>query len=260
MITIGSSTVTSPYRLKSVDITNITGKTVLSKYKFKLFEAAIEYIKTSNHSTKTLLNEILGFSSSNCKAFKELSIDNSFFFPDSITQETTYFIIICYLRDFYQNKHMQDVLPILTSKSLNIWTNNQLEISSLKLKDNYIGNIKVKSGMVSFMDSQYKVFPSVQLSKLVTTKYDDLDMSACKYTSKIEKLKLNKVFHNQIYISRGKCLGAVKYFLEQMVIAYSLDKHKRKIAKDTYVKGLEIDDLKFKDSRIYYAGRQKLNQ
>ncbi|MFN8770393.1 MAG: ankyrin repeat domain-containing protein [Neisseriaceae bacterium] len=177
--------------------------------KLKLFEQGVDYIITSKATTPELIREILGFSNTKCEAFKKLSIDNSWLFADAITRETTYFMVLCCFKD------------------VNIA--NKIEIPS-----RYINEVSLKGNIISFTKEPYTKV-KIKFDKLRTA-YNSISFS---YTNKTNKLNIKELFHNHIH-DNGKCRGSVKYWLEEMAKAYSLNKAKRTKHKDKFVKSLEI--------------------
>lgn len=214
----------------------IKGESYTKELKLLLFEDAIDYIKNSLLPINQLLDEIMGFKDSRCGAFKKLSIDNSFFFPSAITQEITYLIIICFIKEKYLEIQFKN--DIIDYTKIIDWLSKIYK--NVKLNKSFLYNLKLKLNQIYFSDSIYQKFPPIQLIK-----FFNLEKIQFYNTSKPQLLKINELFHNHIYEDNGRCLGAIKYFLEEMVKAYSLNKTQRNIHKNNYIKSLEVENFDF---------------
>lgn len=202
-----------------------------SATKYRLFESAVDYILTYNQEDLNLLHEILGLSHTSCQAFDQYTrppkvLFSSCFSP-SLTRETTYFIIICYLRNLQRNNELNNTKII--SNSIKEWFKNLMESSAYDIEvgmfikgvDLYSNEILVKEGKISFNCNHYMKHITIKLKKL-TSYYKD---NVIRYTKKADNIYNNCVDANE----EGYCLGLVKYFLEERfrIDDYDLKNNKR---------------------------------
>ncbi len=221
---------------------------VAAKEKPFLFEEGLDYIITAKRITSKLVKEVLDLETSSCSAYRRFKIDSGFFSPKGIARETTYYLIICYLKHQVSAgvKFSDGYVP--KGNEVTAWLEKVLGSNNIvNVPTPFLNEVSIKNQQVYFNDKSftffnsrysYTKFPPLKLAKLVP----DFSEANFRYTSKKEKLGVKEVFHNQIY-ETGKCLGAVNNALEEFVLAYSYDKAKRNIAKSNFVKSLELTDF-----------------
>ncbi len=221
---------------------------VAAKEKPFLFEEGLDYIITAKRITSKLVKEVLDLETSSCSAYRRFKIDSGFFSPKGIARETTYYLIICYLKHQVSAgvKFSDGYVP--KGNEVTAWLEKVLGSNNIvNVPTPFLNEVSIKNQQVYFNDKSftffnsrysYTKFPPLKLAKLVP----DFSEANFRYTSKKEKLGVKEVFHNQIY-ETGRCLGAVNNALEEFVLAYSYDKAKRNIAKSNFVKSLELKDI-----------------
>jgi len=200
---------------------------------------------TSKSSADAILQEVLGLNKTSCEAFKLLSIDNSIFFQEAITREVVYLTGICYLIE-----HSDDASNnfIVNCEMINKWIKSVLNTNNIKVDAGYIKEIKLEGDFCYFTKAPYGDFPKIKMYKFRSKK----NCAEFSYTNKPSKLGIKEIFHNHIYTDYGRCLGATKLWLENMSLAYKLDKHHRVLAKNNAVQGLEVIDNALKDKGVGY--------
>ncbi|MFN8770342.1 MAG: ankyrin repeat domain-containing protein [Neisseriaceae bacterium] len=225
------------------DINNINqvlkGEDISSENRLKLFEQGMDYIMTSQSPTSDLLKEILGLTSTKCQAFKHLSIDNSFFFPKNITREIVYFLCICYIRQLTTD--LSKGMYRINYGTVNSWVNNNLELK-IRINDSFVDEVTIKKGIIYFDKAPYKDL-QIKVSKLKK----EIQPGNFSYTKKVSKLEITEIFHNHITDADGNkfCLGAVKYWLESIALAYNNKKNQRSELKNSFMKSLAVSDTCF---------------
>jgi len=237
--TIGS------WRNPQQEITRVKGQSVDNKSKLKLFEDALDYITTSKSTPQELISEIMGFRETKCEAFKKLSIDNSLFFYKEITEEITYLLVVCFLKQVDQK--LLSLNGRIGASRLKEWlTENEHSYAAKKIEDKYVNTVFLKDGKI-FFNSTYKPIKLTNLEIGI-----DL-IPIVKHTNKVHQLGIKDIYSNHT----GKCLGATNYWLLMIANSYKKPHYQRQELKNKYVESLEIASVKFGRQTLKYIKNDK---